>query len=124
MHYFIGNCLVMLGRPQEALAEYAKSAGAELYRLMGEAVAYAQLGDEAASDRALARLRELGEDAMHYQIAQVHAMRGEVDQAFASLELAWKFRDTGLMLIRGDPFFDRIRGDPRLGAIERRLKLP
>ena len=93
-------------------------------RLMGEAVAHDQLGDGAASDRALARLRELGEDAMHYQIAQVHAMRGEVDQAFSSLELAWKFRDTGLMLIRGDPFFDRIRQDSRMAAIERRLRLP
>ena len=120
----IADSLLLLGRPQEALVEYAKSTDDEFVRLTGQAIAYAKLGNRAASDRAFARLREIGEDTGHYQYAEVHAQRDEIDEAFASLDLAWKFRDPGLMQVRGDPFVDPLRRDPRLAAIERRLRLP
>jgi TolB-like protein len=60
-------------------------------------------------------LKELSKRAYvsSYQIAQIHAMLEDNDQAIARLERAFKERDSRLTYIKVDPAFDEIRADPR-----------
>lgn len=119
----IGYALIMLGRPKEALTEFAQLPAGD-WRLFGETIAFHKLGDRAASDRAFSELVARSGDAMSYQHASIHAQRGEPDRAFAALRRAFEVRDPGLLAIRVDPFLDPIRSDPRLSTVERALRLP
>ena len=59
-----------------------------------------------------------------YQIAEIHAWRGDRDQAFEWLERCWRDRDSGLTLAGFDPLVRDLRGDPRWADLRRRMKLP
>src|SRR4029453_6427937 len=49
---------------------------------------------------------------------------GQKDEAFARLEEAFAERSVGLVLLRVDPVWDRIRADPRFAALVRRGGVP
>ena len=74
---------------------------------------------EAALNAAKAKFAETGA----YQIADIHALRGEVDLAFEWLERAFVERDPGLTWLMNDPFMRGIRTDPRWHAFMRKMKL-
>ena len=59
-----------------------------------------------------------------YQIAEVHAFRGEADLAFEWLERAYDQRDGGITEIKSDRLMHGIVDDPRYKAFLRKLKLP
>ncbi len=59
-----------------------------------------------------------------YQIAQVHAYRGESDKSFEWLERAYKQRDTGLPSLNTDPLFKNLRHDPRYTELLKKMRLP
>ena len=59
-----------------------------------------------------------------YQIAEVHAWRGEADQAFAWLDRAREQRDGGLLSVKADPLLRGLRSDPRYHAFLDKMKLP
>jgi serine/threonine-protein kinase len=120
----LGDCLLLLGQIREAQAEYAKAPADDVFRLTGEAIAAARLGDRRGSDKALARLKEVAGDVASYQYGEIHAQRGEIDLAFTALDRAWEVRDGGLLDLRADPFVDPLRGDPRYKMLERRLNFP
>ena len=120
----LGDCLVMMGKLQEAQAEYAKAPADDAFRLTGEAMVAALMGDRVASDSALARMKQVFGDVASYQYGEIHAQRGEIDQAFADLDKAWEVRDGGMLGLRVDPFIDPLRGDPRFRAIETRMNYP
>jgi tetratricopeptide (TPR) repeat protein len=65
------------------------------------------------SDAALAQLIESFADIAAYQIAEVHAYRGDKDRAFEWLERARRQRDAGLAGMRRDPLLENLHGDPR-----------
>jgi serine/threonine-protein kinase len=112
------------GRPQAAL-ETAQRIGEEPWRLFGTALALQDLGRKAESLAALDALS--GKEGHNYafQIAEVHAYRGENDEAFAWLDRAIEQRDSGLPLdLKGDPLFRKIRGDPRFDGVLARVGLP
>ena len=120
----IGISLVMLGRSKEALAEMARAPDGDAFRLAIEGVAQARLGDRAASDATLARLRTTDGDVSHIQYAEIRAQQGEQAQALDELDLAWKFKDAGLMILPTDPFLDPLRGEPRFKALVAKLDFP
>ena len=107
----IGEALLFKGEPQAALAAMQKEP-AEVYRLIGLPIAYHALGDAAASDAALAELIEKYEQVAAYNIAYVLAFRGEADRAFAWLQKAVAYNDSGLDEIAVEPLFTNIRSDP------------
>lgn len=85
----------------------------EGWRLIGLAMAYHAAGEAALSDQALASLIEaLGQDVA-FNIACIHAFRGEADEAFEWLAIAREISDPGLSEIITHPFFDSIREDAR-----------
>jgi hypothetical protein len=72
---------------------------------------------------ALARLVEGSADTAAYQIAEVHAYRGEKDRAFEWLERARQQRDPGLGGLRSDPLLANLQKDPRWNPFVRKMGL-
>lgn len=59
-----------------------------------------------------------------YQFGEIYAQLSNSSQAFAELDNAVRAKDSGLSLLKVDPFLDPIRNDPRYGALLRRLNFP
>jgi TolB-like protein len=119
------TALVLLasGNPAAALAEFERSDSAGLQRY-GKALAYCALGRKVEADAALAELETTRAQTYAYQIAEVHAYRGEIGQAFLWLDQAFGRRDFSLLSIKSDPLLKNIRSDPRYHAFLRKMKLP
>jgi Flp pilus assembly protein TadD len=101
-----------LGRKEEALAEALKEPAAWA-RLFALGVLHHQAGREEESRQALRSLIEIGANDAAYQIAVVHAVRGEKDAAFEWLERAFAQRDSGLAFMRGHAQLGSLHDDPR-----------
>jgi hypothetical protein len=95
-----------------------------LFRLVGESILYARQGNRAASEATLKRAQLLNGDSAHYQYADVHAQRGEIDETFASLDRAWAIRDPGLAIMKKDRWLRPIKEDPRYAAFLRKMNFP
>jgi serine/threonine-protein kinase len=121
---FYGASLMQGGDPDGALAEFRKLPPDYLFRLVGESVLFARQGNRPASDAALQRAQRQYGDSSNYQYADIHAQRGEKDEAFASLDRAWQFRDPGLAYMKGDWMLDPIRSDPRFSALLAKMNFP
>jgi tetratricopeptide (TPR) repeat protein len=115
-HAAIGDALFMLGRYEEARAEYAAEP-VDDFRLAGEAIVEHKLGNLPAAQAARARLVEELGDRVLYQQAQVHAQWGERDAAIARLQQARQVGDSGLIYLRNDPLLDPLRKDPRFRGL-------
>jgi TolB-like protein/Tfp pilus assembly protein PilF len=111
-HYGIGEALLAKGDAEGSLAEM-QAEPSEAWRMIGLPMAYYALGRKADSDVALAAL--IAKDAQDgpYNIACVHAFRGEPDRAFEWLEKAITYRDGGLVSVAVEPLFANIHNDPR-----------
>ncbi len=111
----------LMGRLPEALAAAAKEATPG-YRLWAQGTVHQLLGDRAASDAALAALIAEGEH-WAFQVLCVHAIRGEMDEAFRWLDKAREVHDAGLALVLVNPALDGMRADPRWLPFAKRLGL-
>jgi len=121
--YALGLVFLALGRPEDAIAETQRAAE-PWFRAQGAALAYHAMGEGEKSRVALEGLiEEYGRDGA-FQIAEVYAFRGEVDQAFAWLERAYDQRDTGLHRMKGDPLLKNLEGDARYPVFLKKMGLP
>jgi TolB-like protein len=96
----------------------------DYYRLEGKAIVAFAAKHMAESDAALARLIEAYHDSAAVQIAQAYAYRGEHAKALDWLDRAAVQRDPGIINIKTDPMFARLRGDSRYKAVLRKMNLP
>jgi tetratricopeptide (TPR) repeat protein len=138
VHYRIGVALLLKGELQAALAEIQQEQQRAPKRLEGEVMVYHALGQAVASNAALAELIDKYEHGSAYNIAYVLAFNGEADRAFAWLDKAVRYNDTGLTQIASQLEFTNIHDDPRwlpflesigmspeqLDAIEFKVTLP
>jgi TolB-like protein/DNA-binding winged helix-turn-helix (wHTH) protein/lipoprotein NlpI len=122
-HLFRGQILLAQGRPQQALIEIEQDTG-EIWKLLGEALAYHSLGRPQDSDEALQQLIAKSQQDSAFQIAEVYAFRGESDEAFEWLERAYRQRDGGLMFLKIDPLLKGLRQDPRYSELLKKMRLP
>ena len=111
-HAQIGNALLLKGDAQGALAEIEQEAD-DGWKMIGLPMAYHALGRKADSDAAVAALIAKYEKDSPSNIAYVYAYRGEADKAFAWLDKAVDYNDTGLSEIVTENLFDNIHADPR-----------
>lgn len=114
---------VQRGDGETALRE-ARLEPDEGYRRFELALAHYVRGDRSAADAALADLIANGRDQMAYQIAEVHAVRGEKDKAFEWLQISFDNHDTGTLSILVDPLLHDLRDDPRYKSLLAKLGLP
>jgi TolB-like protein/class 3 adenylate cyclase len=119
----LGLVLLARGRREEALAAM-QSTTYEVIRTAGLVSAYHALGRQADSDAALAWLTREHASDNAFAIAEAHAFRGEVDEAFRWLDRAYAQKDKGLYLIKGDPLLKRLEGNLRYQAFLHKMKLP
>lgn len=119
----LASILLESDRPAASLSECAQltNAGSHSACL---ALAYHALGRRAESDASLNQLERTSAASDAYTVAQVHAYRGEADQALKWLDRAYAQRDDGLTDVDRDPLMRNLRGDPRFSAFLRKLNLP
>jgi serine/threonine-protein kinase len=126
MRYRLSLVLLSAGRPQEALRE-ANAEPGKGWDLFGQALALDALGRRAEADQALARAQSdpLVRVSGNYQVAEIHAQRGDREGAFRWLEQARQNRDPGFVnYLKCDPLLAPLRSDPRYQAMLAPLKLP
>jgi TolB-like protein/tetratricopeptide (TPR) repeat protein len=121
-HYLLGWILLLEGRPEQALAEMQQEP--DDFRSLGFSIVYHRMGREAESDAALAEYTKKHADDDAFDIADAHAYRGEVDQAFSWLDRAYRQKDPALYTIKANPDFKSIEPDPRYKAFLRKMNLP
>ena len=119
----LARALIVQGKADLALRELQQETD-EGWRLFGLAIAYHALGRRKDSDASLVALKEKYAGDSAFQIAEVHAFRGETDLAFDWLDRAYRQRDAGLTEILGDQFLRGIVRDPRYKPFVGKMKLP
>ena len=82
------------------------------------------LGRKVDSDAALAEMLKSQADNNAFAVAEVYAFRGETDEALQWLERAYRQKDAGLYLIKGDPPLKGLEADSRFKAFMRKMNLP
>ena len=122
-HNGLALVLVAQGRLDAALEEMRQESN-ESWRLQGLSIVYSAMNRRAESDATLNQLVKAYADEAPYQIATVHAYRGEIDDAFRWLERARRARDSTLSGIKADPLLRRLVSDPRFGELLWKLRLP
>jgi TolB-like protein/Tfp pilus assembly protein PilF len=111
-HAAIGDALLMLGKLDEARAEYVAEPMQD-FALAGRAIVEHRLGNASAAAAAMKELVTESGDRALYQQGQVRAQWGEKAAAIATLEKARSLVDSGLIYARNDPMLDPLRDDPR-----------
>ena len=119
------------GRPASALALTRSPEVPEDSRFSFAAIAYHALGQPEESQRALDLLAHGYATTEAYQVAEVHAWRGEKELALDWLERAHRQHDGGLVAVlpwvspvKWNPAFRDLRGEPRFAALLAALDLP
>jgi DNA-binding winged helix-turn-helix (wHTH) protein/Tfp pilus assembly protein PilF len=110
----LAQVLILQGRFVEAL-ELTGDMQNEADRLLARALAYHGLGRAADSDEALRALNESTPAGDPIRVAEVHAYRGESDDAFWWLQVA-PASDFDRSRIRYSPFLKSLHSDPRWNA--------
>jgi tetratricopeptide (TPR) repeat protein len=83
---------------------------------------YAQGNTEEADVRLVDFIEQNQADSA-YQIATIYGFRGDIDQVFEWLELAYIQRDGGLPEMLSDPFLNQFSNDPRWVEILKKVGL-
>jgi TolB-like protein/DNA-binding winged helix-turn-helix (wHTH) protein/lipopolysaccharide biosynthesis regulator YciM len=119
-HLGLGEILLEEGRFKEALGEMQQE---PIYSNLGIALVYHAMGRNAESAAALAEYTKEHAQDDAYEIACAHAYRGEADAALEWLDRAYRQKDAGLYMIKGDWLIKNLEGDPRYKAFLRKMKL-
>lgn len=115
-HGDVGNALLMLGKADDAAAEFAREP-VGLLAIPGRAIVALRRNDIAAAQREFDTLvREEGDNGL-YQQAQVLAQRGKNQQALDALEKAVRARDSGLVYLFSDPFLQPLYDEARFKSL-------
>jgi len=129
-HQTLGWIYLRSGKREEAIQEFLKAlqlAGSDDTDLMLDlGFAYATAGDRQEARRMLAKLRSLHERGLvpSGSIAILYGALGELNEAFAWLENAYKERDPQLTYLKAGRRFEPLRHDPRFQELVHRVGLP
>jgi TolB-like protein/lipoprotein NlpI len=122
-YVYAANVLIAMGRYDEAL-EWARQERLDGFKQTSLAIIHWHMGNREESDAALAKLLAQQSGGWDWQVVEVHAVRGEIDAAFAAMDAAYDNRDSGLQLILGDMHVANLRGDPRYRAMVEKIGIP
>lgn len=120
-HYYLGLCDLLQGRPREAMTHFDDTT--HHFRLAGMAMAEYTLGNHVASDRHLQWLATRYGHVAPYLVADVHAWRGENDQAYAWMQRSLDVHEGSLMYLAFDPLIAPLRKDARWPGLLRQVRL-
>jgi TolB-like protein/lipopolysaccharide biosynthesis regulator YciM len=121
-HLDLGLTLVAEGKLELALAAIRQET-ADGGRDAGLAIVYHAMGRKADAAEALARFTKEHANDRAYRIVQVHAYRGDGDQAFTWLDRAYRQKDVDLWFFIGNLPFKALESDTRYKAFLRKMTL-
>ena len=121
-HAFLAITRLMQGRNEEAVA-LAEAESHDVFRNVALAMIRHAQGRAAESEAALQTLIDGFGWTAAYQVAEVHAYRGDVEKAFEWLERAFAQRDPGVMFTATDRFLQPLHTDPRWQPFLQRMGL-
>jgi adenylate cyclase len=122
-NYLLGYDELKAGKADRALTRF-RLIQEDPWVLAGTAVAEYTLGHARESRQALETLESQYAAGFGFQIAAIHAWRGESDQAFEWLERAYEHHDAGMARLRDDPTIASLRDDPRFAALVKKMDFP
>lgn len=117
-HFYLALSLLASGDPESALEEIGRESNLQR-QLLGSAMIYPALGREDEADAALAEVIESGE--LPLSIAEVFAMRGMNDEAFAWIEKAAATGSFEVAEIHVNPRLSNLWPDPRWAQLLQRM---
>jgi len=117
-HFYLALSLLSSGDPESALEQIGRESNLQS-QLLGKAMIYPALGREDEADAALAEVIESGE--MPLSVAEVFAMRGMNDEAFAWIEKAAASGSFEVAEIHVNPRLSNLWPDPRWAQLLQRL---
>ena len=120
---FVGEARLLLGQLPDALDAMQKEPEQDV-KLAGLAAVYAAMGKHTDSDAALKTLEETYASDDAYEIAQLHAYRGEADAGFEWLQRSFRMHNSKILFIKTDPLLRNLHGDRRFQALLATLRLP
>jgi len=127
-HLFLGRAYEQKEMYKEALTAYQRASELEANRgetrvILGHL--HAVSGNRAEASKILDELKELYSQnkVSAYDLAILYTGLGENEQALAWLKKAFEERSGGLLLLKADPIFDRLRSDRRFAELLRGLNL-
>jgi TolB-like protein/Flp pilus assembly protein TadD len=124
-HYYLGEVFQFKGKLNDAIAEYQKA-----FELNNDPFSLAMLGQAYARQRktnearnVLARLREEAKSryVSPYALAVVLTALGDKTHAIDELERGYDEGGFYISLIKVNPLFDDLRGDPRFEALVHKI---
>ena len=128
-HYYLGGVRQAKGQLPEAISEFRQAfdLNGDFYSLAMLGQAYARAGNRAEAQKILARLKE--EAKSHHVTAYAWALLylglGDKNRALDELETAYQRGDTNyLFVLKVDPLFDDLRGQPRFEALVQKIVAP
>ena len=119
---YLGQCQFQLGRFEDARREFMAEP-VEIIGWTGLAIAENRLGNRLAAQAAAGRLIARYTDAASYQLAQIYAQWGQIDEALGKLQMALDLGDGGLVVAKVDPWLDPLRNRPEFSRLLNRLGL-
>jgi eukaryotic-like serine/threonine-protein kinase len=118
----VGIAHLYLGQLAAALEAIQREPN-EDYRLGGLAMVYSAMGRHTESDAALNSLTDNFASSDAYGIAEVHAYRGEIDDALRWLDRAYQQHDAAMLGLKADPLLRNLHSDTRFQALLTRMRL-
>ncbi len=116
------------GKNEEALEAVRKAVSLteQLDTRLNLARAYALAGEKSRARQILQEVQHSsGRGYFHlYYVAMVHAYLGEKDVALDYLERSFQRHERAMRIIKVDPRFDLLRGEPRFQALVQQMKFP
>jgi len=119
INFRLGSVMLVSGDLDDALSQMNK-ANRDGFRLAGRALVFQAMGDTSSAATELEKLIAIG-DRWTYEIAQVQAYLGNLDESFRWLHRAIDRRDQSLGHMTGDPTLSNLRDDPRFDDVLERL---
>ncbi len=122
LHMLLGKVLLLRGELDLGYATILKEPIA-FWRDYGIVTAMSFLGRPDEADGLMARLEANNRQSAPFQVAELHAIREDMDLAFKWLDLAFDERDNGLTELFVSPHLRPLRRDPRWPAFVTRMGL-
>ena len=121
-NYLLGYLDLRDGKIDTAAAHF--NASDEPFRWAGTAMLEFTLGHAQVSEQILGALKTKYAAGMAFQIAAVHAWRGEKNLAFQWLDRSYAQHDVGMTRLRYDPTLVSLQDDPRFDALLKKMGFP
>ena len=120
-HYYLGGIRQAKGEMTEAISEFQQAfdLNGDFYSLAALGQAYVRSGRKAKAQKVVARLNEEAKShhVAPYAWALLYLGLDDKNRALDELEEAYQRGDTNyLFVLKVDPLFDDLRGNPRFGV--------